>query len=302
MKKKKKKTLLHRILVKAAGAVSAVFIENHLLQVSNYSIASEKIPPAFQNFKIVQLSDLHSACFGHDNARLLEKIDAEKPDIIVMTGDMISRTDSDHTVFFKLAQTLGAKYPCYYVIGNHEQDMEHDELNAFLARLTALPLRVMDNEKVEIHRENQSISLYGMWFPLKYYKEAHHSGKTPQFGARDMKRSMGKYDDAQYGILLTHSPLPFPVYAEWGADLTLSGHVHGGMIRLPFAGGLLSPEREFFPKYSAGIYEENGKKLLVSRGLGSGVFGARIMNRPEIVVITLKTEFRKDVVYVYGRE
>lgn len=98
---------------------------------------------------------------------------------------------------------------------------------------------------------------------------------------------MGVYDSAQYGVLLAHNPLCFDSYAKWGADLTLCGHVHGGMIRLPFAGGLLSPEREFFPKYSAGIYEHSGKKMIVSRGLGSGTFGIRILNRPEIVVITL---------------
>jgi predicted MPP superfamily phosphohydrolase len=102
-----------------------------------------------------------------------------------------------------------------------------------------------------------------------------------------MKRLLDAFDTGRYGILLTHNPLCFPVYARWGADLTLSGHVHGGMIRLPILGGLLSPEREFFPKYSAGIYGEDDKKLLVSRGLGSGVFGARIFNIPEIPVITL---------------
>jgi len=288
MRKKKKKTLLHQILVKAAKAVSAIFIENHLLQVSQYSVASEKIPAAFKNYKIMQLSDLHSACFSRDNARLIRKIITAKPDLIVMTGDMVSRSDSNHNVFFKLAETVAKLAPSYYVIGNHEQDMESKEMNAFLSRLRVLGIHVMDNEKVEICKENQSINLYGMWFSLKYYKEAgHHFERPAHFGAREIKRAMGGYDHTHYGILLTHSPLCFSTYAQWGADLTLCGHVHGGMIRLPFAGGLLSPEREFFPKYSAGIYEQDGKKLLVSRGLGSGVFGVRMMNRPELVVITL---------------
>lgn len=288
MKKIKRKTLLRSILIKVAGAVSAAIIENHLLQVSEYLVTSEKIPMAFQDYKIVQLSDLHSACFGHDNARLIRKIDMLKPKLLVMTGDMISRSDSNYNVFFKLAETLGEKYLCYYVIGNHEQAMEPQALKAFLARLVVLGIRVMDNEKVEICRQNQSINLYGMWFSLKYYKEAsHRSERSKHFGEWEMKRAMGKYDDTHYGILLTHSPLSFSTYAQWGADLTLCGHVHGGMIRLPFLGGLLSPEREFFPKYSAGIYEQDGKKLLVGRGLGSGVFGVRFLNRPEIVVITL---------------
>ncbi len=288
MEQKRNKTFLHKFLVKAAGAVSAAFIENHLLQVSNYTIVSEKIPAAFQDFKIMQLSDLHSKRFGHDNVRLIRKIDAVQPDLLVMTGDMISRSDSNHTVFFQLAETLAKEYPCYYVIGNHEQDMKRHELKLFLAKLTATGIRVMENENVEICKEDQKISLYGLSLPLKYYKQSKlWSAPAAPFGEREMERAMGQYNSAQYGILLTHNPLCFAAYAEWGADLTLCGHIHGGMIRLPFAGGLLSPEREFFPKYSAGIYEYGGKKMLVSRGLGSGTFGIRILNCPEIVVITL---------------
>jgi predicted MPP superfamily phosphohydrolase len=295
MEKKKRKSVLHQILAKACRVISAAFIENHLLQVSNYLIVSEKIPSAFQGYKIVQLSDLHSHCFGRGNGRLLQKIDAAQPDLIVMTGDMVSRSDSSHKVFFQLAETLGKRYLCYYVIGNHELDMERNALQVFLAQLTALHIRVMDNEKVEIPRGNSGIQLYGMWFSLKYYKESRlWSAPAPQFGEREMKQAIGKYDSTHYGILLTHNPLCFPTYTQWGADLTFCGHIHGGMIRLPFAGGLLSPERQFFPKYSAGIYERNGKKMLVSRGLGSGTFGIRIFNCPEVVVVTLAHSPAKD--------
>lgn len=284
---KKKMSFLRRTAVKTASVLSDLFIENHLLQVSKYQIVSKKIPTAFNGLKIVQLSDLHSKSFGRDNARLLRKIDAEKPDFIVMTGDMVTRTDETHRAFFQTAETLGKKYPCYYVIGNHEQNMEAEELKFFCAKLMKLGIHVMNNEKVIIQRKNQNINLYGMWFPLKYYKEAkHHSEYTP-FCLEDMTGIMGSCDPERYAILLTHSPLCFETYAKWGADLTFCGHVHGGMIRLPFLGGLLSPDREFFPQYSAGLYERREKKLLVSRGLGSGVFGVRIFNCPDIVAVTL---------------
>ncbi len=285
---KKRNSPVYRIIVKACKAASALFPENHMLRVTEYAVRSERLPAAFDGFRILQLSDLHSASFGRDNVRLLQRIEAAKPDMIVMTGDMVSRSDSDRHVFFRLAETVGKAYPCYYVIGNHEQDMERDELKAFLVRLAALHIRVLDNERISLKRGEQSISLYGMWFSLKYYREANlRFGHTAKFTDRGMKRLLGSFDPSHYGILLTHSPLCFPVYARWGADLTLCGHVHGGMIRLPFLGGLLSPEREFFPKYSAGIYKEDGGTLFVSRGLGSGVFGARILNMPEIAVITL---------------
>lgn len=278
---------LHRVLLKSASIVSALFVENHMLQISEYRISSGRIPEFFDGFRILQLSDLHSKDFGEDNERLVRKINLANPDLIVMTGDMSTRTDKTHKVFFQLAGTLAKHYPCYYVIGNHEQDMKKAELRAFFSRLTELGVHVMRNEKTEIRSGEQSINLYGMGFPLKYYKEARNEYRNEPFGSKEMGRAMGIYDKSRYGILLTHNPLCFDTYADWGADLTLSGHVHGGMIRLPLIGGVLSPEREFFPKYSGGVYEHGGKKLVVSRGLGSGIFGARIFNCPEIVVVTL---------------
>lgn len=283
----KRVSLLHRVLLKGASAASALFIENHLLQVSEYRISSEKIPESFDGFRILQLSDLHSKRFGRDNERLIRKINLADPDLIVMTGDMSTRTDRIHEVFYHLAETLGRNFPCYYVIGNHEQDMKKAELKLFFSRLEAFGIHVMRNEKTEVQRGGQSVGLYGLWFPLKYYREAKHAYRNEKFGRKEMRRAMGACNTDQYGILLTHNPLCFEIYSGWGADLTLGGHVHGGMIRLPFAGGLLSPERQFFPKYSGGVYEHDGKSLVVSRGLGSGVFGARIFNCPEIVVVTL---------------
>jgi Predicted phosphohydrolases len=284
----KKQSLPRRAFVKGAHAVFALFPENHLLSVSEYRVSSGKIPPAFDGYRILQLSDLHSACFGKNNARLMKKVLEAQPDLVVLTGDMITRTDTDYEVFFSLARALAKKYTVYYVIGNHEQDMEPAALKAYLRRVKNLGLHVLDNEKVQLCRGDDCVDLYGMWFSLKYYKEAKHITRHERFGRREMRRIMGNCDASRFGILLTHDPLCFEVYAGWGADLTLCGHVHGGMIRLPFAGGLLSPEREFFPKYSGGVYEIGEQRMIVSRGLGSGVFGARINNLPELVVITLR--------------
>ena len=288
---KKKKSFLHSVLRNASKAVCALFVENHLLKLCNYSIESPEIPQEFDGLKILQLSDLHSKRFGRGNSRLLEKIKDAKPDFVVMTGDMISRSDTSYEVFFSLARILGQTYPCYYIIGNHEQDLEPGELHAFLKRLAALKIQVLNNEKTVLHRGNSRINLYGMWFSLKYYRESKlWAAPAPLFGERELTSALGKRDSSHYSILLTHNPLAFPAYAEWGADLTLCGHIHGGMIRLPFFGGLLSPERKFFPEYSAGIYERDGKKMLVSRGLGSGTFGIRMFNIPEIVLITLHAQ------------
>lgn len=281
---------LRRVLVKAAAAGSALFIENHLLSVSRYRVCSPKLPKAFEGVRILQLSDLHSTSFGRENARLLRRAESENPDYIVMTGDMVSRTDRNHTAFFCVAKALGRRFPCYYVVGNHEQDMTGSQRDTFFARLASYGVHVMNNETLELQKNGESIRLSGMWYPLSYYRESKHEARHDSFTLRDMNRSMGKPTGVGYHILLTHNPLSFAVYAAWGADLTFCGHVHGGMVRLPFLGGLLSPERRFFPKYSAGIYESDGKKMVVSRGLGSGLFGARIMNLPEMIVVTLCSE------------
>lgn len=284
----KKPSIARRVLLAGASALFWLFPENHLLQMTEYSVCSERIPPSFDGCRIVQLSDLHSCRFGRANGRLLRKIRAARPDWIFITGDMVSRTDAGAEVVFRLAEVLAVEYPVYYVIGNHEQALQPARRREFLRRLGALGVRVLDNEKTELCRGGEKIDLYGMWYPLKFYKGSKQVRKHETFGPREMRRTMGTCAAERYSILLTHDPLRFPVYAGWGADLTFSGHVHGGMIRLPGGGGLLSPERSFFPAYSGGLYERNGKRMIVSRGLGNGVFGPRIHNIPEVVAVNLR--------------
>lgn len=276
-----------RALIRAASLLSLLFPENHLLSVSRFCIFSPKLPKTFDKTRIVQLSDLHSARFGKGNARLLRRIEAERPDFIFMTGDMVSRTDERHDAFFELAAALGGRFPCYFVAGNHELGMSPPRLGAFYNRLAACGVTVLNNRTVRLERGGASILLSGLCYPLPCYPEAKQVTHHSPFTAEQMRRRLGGCGGADYRILLAHTPLCFPIYADWGADLTFAGHVHGGMIRLPFVGALLSPDRRFFPKYSAGIYTHNGKRMAVSRGLGSGLFGARLGNRPEIVTVTL---------------
>ena len=268
-----------------------IYFDNNALQVSQYTIASNKIPTAFNGFKILQLSDLHSKSFGKDNSKLIKKINNEKPDIIVMTGDMVSRKDTDYDTFINLAQELSKSYEIYYIVGNHEQSLSEDIQRSLLDKLIEIGVRVLDNEKVEIVKGGDSINLYGLWINLRYYKDVKNEyTKGISLGLKQMEIILGSIDSNSYNVLLSHNPLYFDAYSKWGADLTLSGHVHGGMIRLPFVGGLISPERKLFPKYDAGMYTIDGKELIVNRGLGIGKFGFRLFNRPEISVITLKSE------------
>ncbi|EKQ56692.1 MULTISPECIES: metallophosphoesterase [unclassified Clostridium] len=261
----------------------AAYRDNKLIKISKYQIQSNKVPKEFNKFKIIQLSDFHNYIFNKNNSRLVKKILKENPDIIVMTGDMVNKYDKDFNVFLNLAETLSKKYKIYYIIGNHEKRLKKEHLNLLIKKLTNLNINVVNDKNVTIIRNNERIHIYGFDIPLSFYKTKN----KPKNIEEVIYKALNKCEEKNYNILLAHNPLFFDIYAKYNVDLTLSGHVHGGMIRLPFIGGLLSPERKFFPKYSEGVYEINNKKLIVSRGLGYSKPGFRVNNMPEIVSITL---------------
>lgn len=263
-----------------------IYIDNEIPKVSNVEIKSPKLPEVFDGYKIVQLSDLHSKSFGNNNEMLIDMIDKESPNIIVMTGDMVTANEKDFTVFYSLVKELTKKYRVYYVYGNHEGELSlklKSEITAFLKENGVI---VLDNDYISIEKNNEKINLYGLCYTQKYY--SYKGGKKHIITENYIKNKLGTIDKNKYNILLTHNPLFFDAYSGYGFDLTLSGHVHGGLIRLPFIGGILSPERKFFPQYSAGVYEKGNSKLVVSRGLSRGTKGFRLFNRPDVVSITLK--------------
>lgn len=263
-----------------------IYIDNEIPKVSNVEIKSPKLPEVFDGYKIVQLSDLHSKSFGNNNEMLIDMIDKESPNIIVMTGDMVTANEKDFTVFYSLVKELTKKYRVYYVYGNHEGELSlklKSEITAFLKENGVI---VLDNDYISIEKNDEKINLYGLCYTQKYY--SYKGGKKHIITENYIKNKLGTIDKNKYNILLTHNPLFFDAYSGYGFDLTLSGHVHGGLIRLPFIGGILSPERKFFPQYSAGVYEKGNSKLVVSRGLSRGTKGFRFFNRPDVVSITLK--------------
>ncbi len=261
-----------------------LYIDSNWIEISNYEIKSEKIPDSFDNLTILHLSDLHSKEFGDNNANLISLIDDIKPDIIMMTGDMVNSKDTNFDIFLNLAEKIGKKYECYYIVGNHELDLSKNYYNEIANALKSYGIKILDNEKIEIVRDNQKINLYGMWYDFTYYK------KNSVLPVEEINKFIGTDDDNKFDLLLTHDPKHFDAYYSWGADLVLSGHIHGGMVRLPIVGPVFSPERVLFPKYSQGEYNIEGSAMIVSRGLGRGNTGFRLFNRPEIGVITLKSK------------
>jgi hypothetical protein len=275
-------------------------IENRRLVVTRYRIHSSKIPKEFDGMKMVVLADLHNACFGKENDQLIEKIRNEVPDYIVIAGDMlVARSGSDIKVPVRLIQALAQEYPIYYAKGNHE-------LRAFLEPDTygsiwedyksAIQDCVywLDNETVELKASYASgssdsegkVYLTGLDLNAAYYERFRREPMEQSY----LRDELGVCNTDAYHILIAHHPAYFPAYAEWGADLVISGHLHGGMIRLPIFGGVISPTVQFFPKYDRGRYEEGTSTMILSGGLGNHTFKFRVNNLPELVTI----EFQSD--------
>ena len=278
----------------ALALVIAVLISTILsffvIDVSKYNITSEKIPDAFNGYKILQLSDLHNTSFGENNSKLLKKIEEINPDVIVMTGDMVNSKTTNFNKFYSFSKTLAKKYNTYYIMGNHELRLSGKNQLDIIQKLTSFGVKVLNNKQINLSKGNESISLYGIHQPLFCYKNALKTTEEIEFTLEHMQHLFPIIDNNTFNILLSHSPFDFKVFSEWGADLVLSGHVHGGLVRLPFVGGILSPERTFFPKYDAGEFSESSSKMVVSRGLGNGTINLRIFNNPEICVITLNSK------------
>lgn len=260
-----------------------IYLDNKSLNVSKYEIKSNKLPVEFNKFKIVHLSDFHNYDFGKNNVKVIEKINDENPDIIVMTGDMVNKYDKNFERFLNMSEALSKKYKIYYIVGNHEKRLKNYHLNFIIEKLRKFNIKILNDEKLVIKRKNDCINIYGVDIPLPFYKIRNKPSNIEDVVDLVLK----KCNEKEYNILLAHNPLYFETYSKYNVDLTLSGHVHGGMIRLPFIGGLLSPERKFFPKYSSGVYKVNNKEMVVSRGLGHSKPGIRLFNMPEIVSITL---------------
>ena len=262
------------------------------LEVTKYVVENKKVPKEFDGYNIVQISDLHSKLFGENNKKLIQKIKSLNPDIVVVTGDLIDGENNNYNVALDFMKEISKLYRVYYIIGNHEQKSlikkYKDEYKDYFNKLHQIDFVNLDNNKVEIVKGDSNINLYGLTVPYSCYKYLFDNQETTSIDIDFLEEKLGKVDREQFNILLAHTPFYFDEYEKWGADLTLCGHVHGGIVRLPLVGGLLSPDRKFFPKYDLGEYIKNKSTMIVSKGLGGSKFLIRVNCKPEIVNIKLK--------------
>jgi len=266
-------------------------LENNSLNVTRIEIKHEAVPVKFNGYKIVQISDLHGKMFGSDQGDLVAAVKKANPDLIVVTGDLIDRRDYDDNPGIMLLERVEDVAPTYFVTGNHE--WWSGRFNALEEKLVASGVAVLRGDHVKIERDNQSLFVVGIDDVAKYF-DAPDFGDSVEARNRAVIRELAKATEGitreDFTILLAHRPENMSIYSDFGMDLILSGHTHGGQVNLPFIGALVAPDQGFFPKYSAGVYEEDGSTMIVNRGLGSSIFPVRLLNRPEIVVVTLRSQ------------
>ena len=253
--------------------------------VSTVAIPSSRIPPAFSGFRIAQVSDLHNAKLGKDSSTLLRMLSESRPDIIVITGDLVDSMHTDIDTALAFAKEAVQIAPVYYVTGNHEARLtEYERLRT---GLKMAGVTVLEDKTVWLERDGGTLMLIGLSDP-DFTAKGDMFEEAPSMAGTKLESLTGS--EGSYTILLSHRPELFETYADCGIGLVLSGHAHGGQLRLPFIGGLAAPNQGLFPKYDAGLYTDGSTDMVVSRGIGNSIIPFRFNNRPEIVLVELCAE------------
>ena len=283
-------------LFKAFGFVAAfvcldILYDTTHFVVKRYELNSTKIKSPYH---FVVLSDLHDKAFGHQNKKLLAAIDKIKPEAVYIAGDMITALPGrqfDDTIAF--LKSLSEKYPVYYGSGNHEYRMrinteKYGNMSSeYEEKIRNMGIVRLYTGSTVSHRKD--VKVYGLEIDRMYYRK----WKMPKMPVDYTLQKIGKAEQDCFTILLAHNPEYFDNYAKSGVDLVLSGHVHGGVARIPFFGGVISPKFRLFPKYDGGLFVKNKTTMILSRGLGCHTIPVRFLNPGELIEIFVSPETDK---------
>lgn len=274
MRRRKTAALLVLTALLAAGFL---LWGNCSLQTTETALVSPALPPAFDGLRIVELADLHGRVFGRGSRRLLAAVRRAEPDLICIDGDLFDE-HTDLTMLPPLLRGLCAIAPVYYVTGNHEWRVPG--LRGILAQMRACGVTVLQDDWRVLRRGEDALVLAGTDDPCGPAER-----KTPAELIADIRAEAG---EAAFLLLLTHRNDQLPQWSALGVQAVLAGHCHGGVVRLPFVGGLFGTDRRLFPAWDAGLYRQGETALYVSRGLGYTNVHFRLFNRPEVAVIVLR--------------
>lgn len=274
MRRRKTAVLLVLTALLAAGFL---LWGNCSLQTTETALVSPALPPAFDGLRIVELADLHGRVFGRGSSRLLAAVRRAEPDLICIDGDLFDE-HTDLAMLPPLLRGLCAIAPVYYVTGNHEWRVPG--LRGILAQMRACGVTVLQDDWRVLRRGEDALIVAGTDDPCGPAER-----KTPAELIADIRAEAG---DAAFLLLLTHRNDQLPQWSALGVQAVLAGHCHGGVVRLPFVGGLFGTDRRLFPAWDAGLYRQGETALYVSRGLGYTNVHFRLFNRPEVAVIVLR--------------
>ena len=257
--------------------------ENRKISFSSYRIKDKRLK---KNAKIVMISDLHNACYGEKNSELLHAIEPISPDLILVAGDVIvGKTGLSVDTGVDFLNSLGESFPVFVGKGNHEMRTsiyeKYGDMWETLYERTKDKVHWLINDSIYLADYNMTI--YGLDMKPEYYRRF----KKLYMDSAYLEEELRKPDKRSYNILIGHDPDYFEEYAAWGADLCVSGHVHGGLIIIPHLGGLISPMIKFFPKYYKGVYNIGDSHMIVSAGMGLHTLKIRVNNEPDLVTINL---------------
>lgn len=266
-------------LVILALVIYFLYDQNNHIVKSCHIINHNSIPGSFSGFTIIQLSDIHSKTFGRDNKRILKMIYEVNPDLIVITGDLIEDRRSKEEEALSLINKLMMIAPVYFVPGNHE--LRYKGYRNFEIRLRNSGVQVIRNNMEKVYLGDDFIYILGIDSP---------DVNTNEFTSNALNNISKKIETDNFTLLLAHKPELISVYKDYKINLALSGHAHGGQIRIPLVGGLYSPGQGIFPKLTSGIIGDGDYKMIISRGLGPSIFPFRIFNRPELIIVKLKSK------------
>ena len=283
------KLIVWALIIVAIAAI--IYHDTHNFKIYEYEVRSDKVRG---DHTFVFLTDLHDYVFGQDNEKLLRAIDDIAPDGVLCAGDMFTAYHRDGKFHPEIAVSLllriSSKYPLYISNGNHEEKIKENKaafgnsFDRYKEKLRRGGAVYLDNESCDL---SDDIRITGLCLPTAYFKKFVKKEMEDDL----LRKKIGDVTSGEkekFRILIAHNPLYFKEYRQWGADLTVSGHVHGGIIRLPLLGGVISPSIALFPRYDGGKYEKDGKTMILSRGLGTHTIHVRLFNPGEISVIRVR--------------
>jgi uncharacterized protein len=282
LKQKTKKRLVYFLLGIILLAYFFYF-QNNSIVTTEYDYSLKRVPESFDEYKIVQLSDLHGKTFGKNQSELLKKVSKVNPNLIVFTGDLVDSRRYSEENSLVLMKELVQIAPVYYVTGNHE--WRSGKFNSLEDELKSAGVQVMRNAVEELNKGKDNILLLGIDDPAGVSESYSEEAVTEQSIRNTLKEGN---DDESIKILLAHRPELISSYSKFPMDLVFSGHAHGGQFRIPFVGGVVAPNQGLFPEYTSGKHMVDKTTMIVNRGLGNSIIPIRIFNRPEIVVLTLR--------------